>query len=65
MLRFTWQELLGAFRKVLDTDDSAAFDRHEAEIFYRQFKDMVFGQIIASWARFLKPARKPRKRLAK
>jgi hypothetical protein len=65
MLRFTWQELLVAFRKAVDTDTSDTFDKPEAEKFYKQFKDIVVWQVMEFWAQFLKPTRKPRKRLAK
>jgi hypothetical protein len=48
-----WQKMLAVLRGALDPVTIAAFERPEAEEFYKQFKAMVLEQITEYWEQFL------------
>jgi len=49
----SWKKMLAVLRGSLDGDTLAAFEKPEAEEFYKQFKAMVLEQITEYWEQFL------------
>jgi hypothetical protein len=49
----SWKKMLAVLRGSLEADTLAAFEKPEAEEFYKQFKAMVLEQITEYWEQFL------------
>lgn len=49
----SWKKMLAVFSGALTAETQAAFEKPEAEEFYKQFKAMVLEQITEYWEQFL------------